>query len=105
MLFLLITYAGTFVIHTFQGIWGGMLIGTVVQTCVLFWLNYRTNWNKEVTNFIGATLPINFFFFSEFFTKRTSLRRKSPRHFSYIFQLYLFFLGWIKNTTVNNISP
>lgn len=32
-----------------QGIWGGMLIGTVVQTCVLFWLNYRTNWNKEAS--------------------------------------------------------
>lgn len=31
-----------------QGIWIGMLTGTVVQTLVLFWIVYRTNWNKEV---------------------------------------------------------
>lgn len=31
-----------------QGIWCGMLVGTVVQTIVLFIMIYRTNWNKEV---------------------------------------------------------
>lgn len=31
-----------------QGIWIGMLSGTVIQTLVLFWIVYRTNWNKEV---------------------------------------------------------
>ncbi|XP_048318341.2 protein DETOXIFICATION 29 [Ziziphus jujuba] len=32
-----------------QGIWIGMLSGTVVQTCVLFWMVYKTNWNKEAS--------------------------------------------------------
>ncbi|XP_042502986.1 protein DETOXIFICATION 29-like [Macadamia integrifolia] len=31
------------------GIWCGMLSGTILQTCVLFWLIYRTNWNKEAS--------------------------------------------------------
>ncbi|CAI0463310.1 unnamed protein product [Linum tenue] len=31
------------------GIWYGMLGGTVLQTLVLFWMVYRTNWNKEVS--------------------------------------------------------
>lgn len=30
-----------------KGIWYGMLTGTAVQTCVLFGLVYKTNWNKE----------------------------------------------------------
>ncbi|KAL2253653.1 UNVERIFIED_CONTAM: Protein DETOXIFICATION 31 [Sesamum indicum] len=30
-----------------QGIWCGMVLGTVVQTLILFWIVYRTNWNKE----------------------------------------------------------
>ena len=33
-----------------QGIWYGMMSGTVVQTCVLFLMVYKTNWNKEVIN-------------------------------------------------------
>ncbi|XP_059657870.1 protein DETOXIFICATION 29-like [Cornus florida] len=32
-----------------KGIWYGMLTGTVVQTCVLFWMIYKTNWNKEAS--------------------------------------------------------
>ncbi|KAG5522065.1 hypothetical protein RHGRI_034314 [Rhododendron griersonianum] len=32
------------------GIWDGMLAGTVLQTCILLWMIYRTNWNKEVSN-------------------------------------------------------
>ncbi|KAJ0039296.1 hypothetical protein Pint_22895 [Pistacia integerrima] len=31
------------------GIWCGMLSGTVVQTCVLFGMIYKTNWNKEAS--------------------------------------------------------
>ncbi|KAK8529396.1 hypothetical protein V6N13_102318 [Hibiscus sabdariffa] len=32
-----------------KGIWCGMLLGTVVQTCVLFGMIYRTNWSKEAS--------------------------------------------------------
>ncbi|KAL0414363.1 UNVERIFIED_CONTAM: protein DETOXIFICATION 31 [Sesamum radiatum] len=32
-----------------QGIWWGMTSGTVVQTLVLFWIVYRTNWDKEAS--------------------------------------------------------
>ncbi|KAA8529622.1 hypothetical protein F0562_034278 [Nyssa sinensis] len=32
-----------------KGIWIGMLSGTVVQTCILFWMIYRTNWSKEAS--------------------------------------------------------
>ncbi|KAI8528177.1 hypothetical protein RHMOL_Rhmol12G0130600 [Rhododendron molle] len=31
------------------GIWDGMLTGTVLQTCILLWMIYRTNWNKEAS--------------------------------------------------------
>jgi hypothetical protein len=31
-----------------QGIWGGMIGGLVVQTLVLIWVTFRTDWNKEV---------------------------------------------------------
>ncbi|XP_010251087.1 PREDICTED: protein DETOXIFICATION 29-like [Nelumbo nucifera] len=31
------------------GIWYGMLSGTILQTAVLFWMTYRTNWNKEAS--------------------------------------------------------
>ncbi|XP_014524557.1 protein DETOXIFICATION 29 [Vigna radiata var. radiata] len=31
------------------GIWSGMLSGTVLQTCVLFFMVYRTDWNKEAS--------------------------------------------------------
>ncbi|KAF5195849.1 Detoxification-like protein, partial [Thalictrum thalictroides] len=30
-----------------MGIWIGMISGTVVQTVILFFLTYRTNWKKE----------------------------------------------------------
>ncbi|XP_030553049.1 protein DETOXIFICATION 29-like [Rhodamnia argentea] len=32
-----------------EGIWCGMLTGTVVQTCVLIFIVSRTNWNKEAS--------------------------------------------------------
>ncbi|CAI9761740.1 unnamed protein product [Fraxinus pennsylvanica] len=32
-----------------QGIWSGMTMGTILQTLVLFYLVYRTNWNKEAS--------------------------------------------------------
>ncbi|PON64229.1 Multi antimicrobial extrusion protein [Parasponia andersonii] len=31
------------------GIWNGMLAGTVLQTCVLFWMVYKTDWHKEAS--------------------------------------------------------
>ncbi|XP_051122553.1 protein DETOXIFICATION 29-like [Andrographis paniculata] len=32
-----------------KGIWYGMVTGTVVQTLILFWIVYRTDWNKEAS--------------------------------------------------------
>ncbi|KAK9934569.1 hypothetical protein M0R45_021706 [Rubus argutus] len=32
-----------------MGIWIGMLLGTVLQTCVLFYMVYMTNWTKEAS--------------------------------------------------------
>ncbi|KAK9090304.1 hypothetical protein Sjap_023481 [Stephania japonica] len=32
-----------------QGIWLGMISGTVAQTCILLILTYRTNWDKEAS--------------------------------------------------------
>ncbi|KAL2510266.1 root hair specific 2 [Forsythia ovata] len=32
-----------------QGIWYGMTAGTILQTIILLWLVYRTNWNKEAS--------------------------------------------------------
>ncbi|XP_021719696.1 protein DETOXIFICATION 40-like isoform X1 [Chenopodium quinoa] len=31
-----------------KGIWGGMIGGTVIQTLILLWVTYRTDWEKEV---------------------------------------------------------
>lgn len=31
-----------------KGIWGGMIGGTVIQTLILVWVTYRTDWQKEV---------------------------------------------------------
>nr|CAD1819230.1 unnamed protein product [Ananas comosus var. bracteatus] len=30
------------------GIWGGMMGGTIMQTIILIWVTFRTDWNKEV---------------------------------------------------------
>nr|XP_009631178.1 protein DETOXIFICATION 31-like [Nicotiana tomentosiformis] len=32
-----------------QGIWYGMVSGTLIQTFALFWIVYKTNWNKEAS--------------------------------------------------------
>ncbi|KAL7261171.1 hypothetical protein ACSBR1_006754 [Camellia fascicularis] len=32
-----------------KGIWYGMVSGTIIQTCVLFLMIYRTNWNTEAS--------------------------------------------------------
>lgn len=32
-----------------KGIWWGMITGTIVQTCILIWMNYKTNWIKEAS--------------------------------------------------------
>lgn len=51
----------------FQGIWSGMIGGTIMQTLILIWVTYRTDWKKEVKSFkyfsIKATtilLHVNF---------------------------------------------
>ncbi|PKI61028.1 hypothetical protein CRG98_018590 [Punica granatum] len=31
-----------------KGIWSGMIGGTVLQTIILLWFTFRTDWNKEV---------------------------------------------------------
>ncbi|KAK9267367.1 hypothetical protein L1049_009792 [Liquidambar formosana] len=31
-----------------KGIWSGMIGGTVMQTVILLWVTFRTDWNKEV---------------------------------------------------------
>ncbi|XP_012091357.1 protein DETOXIFICATION 40 [Jatropha curcas] len=31
-----------------KGIWSGMLGGTILQTLILLWVTFRTDWNKEV---------------------------------------------------------
>ncbi|CAK9316223.1 unnamed protein product, partial [Citrullus colocynthis] len=31
-----------------KGIWLGMLSGTAMQTCILLWVTFRADWNKEV---------------------------------------------------------
>ncbi|KAA8526508.1 hypothetical protein F0562_008289 [Nyssa sinensis] len=31
-----------------KGLWSGMLGGTLMQTIILMWVTYRTDWNKEV---------------------------------------------------------
>ena len=36
-----------------QGIWYGMLSGTVLQTIILFLIIYKTNWNKEVCSLLN----------------------------------------------------
>ena len=33
---------------SWQGIWGGMIGGTCMQTAILLWVTLRTDWNKEV---------------------------------------------------------
>jgi hypothetical protein len=34
-----------------QGIWVGMLLGTLVQTIVLLFITSRTDWDKQVISF------------------------------------------------------
>ncbi|CAA0835911.1 MATE efflux family protein [Striga hermonthica] len=33
-----------------KGIWSGMIGGTAMQTLILLWVTFRTDWNKEVEN-------------------------------------------------------
>ncbi|CAL5345717.1 unnamed protein product [Camellia sinensis] len=30
-----------------KGIWSGMIMGTMIQTIILIWVTFRTNWDKE----------------------------------------------------------
>ncbi|KAJ3671570.1 hypothetical protein LUZ60_007649 [Juncus effusus] len=31
-----------------KGLWGGMIIGTTIQTFILIWITFGTDWHKEV---------------------------------------------------------
>ncbi|KAM1456125.1 hypothetical protein ACFX10_005268 [Malus domestica] len=33
-----------------EGIWSGMIGGTLMQTLILLWVTFRTDWDKEVDN-------------------------------------------------------
>jgi len=47
-----------------QGIWTGMISGTVVQTLILAIITLRCEWEKEVMVEIGKLWkPFHFFFF------------------------------------------
>lgn len=50
-----------YLLRSLQGIWTGMLGGTCMQTLILFWITFRTDWNKEVcmySTYIGANKRI-----------------------------------------------
>jgi multidrug resistance protein, MATE family len=41
-----------------QGVWSGMVIGgTLMQTLILLWVTFRTDWDKEVWSLILDALP------------------------------------------------
>nr|CAB3505031.1 unnamed protein product [Digitaria exilis] len=42
-----------------MGIWGGMIGGLIVQTLVLVWVTFRTDWNKEVLLVEQARMRLN----------------------------------------------
>ena len=50
---------------SWQGIWGGMIGGTCMQTAILLWVTLRTDWNKEVaiTEFVRRKIVCFFFHF------------------------------------------
>ncbi|KAF9602469.1 hypothetical protein IFM89_028020 [Coptis chinensis] len=33
-----------------KGIWCGMITGTLAQMCILFFITYRTKWDKEASD-------------------------------------------------------
>jgi len=44
----------------FQGIWIGMICGTSLQTLILLYMIYITNWNKEVPPLISGFIIKSF---------------------------------------------
>jgi hypothetical protein len=42
-------YSDSLVGTTLQGLWGGMIGGTLIQTLILIWITLRTDWDKEVS--------------------------------------------------------
>jgi hypothetical protein len=61
-----------------QGIWSGMIGGTFIQTLILLWITFRTDWNKEVNhkssfqyhiiNLMGSYAIIHLFKFKRIWT-------------------------------------
>ena len=52
-----------------QGIWGGLIGGTALQTAILLWVTIRTDWTKEVFLVIKPIVQIVEFTFPFFCTK------------------------------------
>jgi hypothetical protein len=48
-----------------QGIWSGMIGGTLMQTLILIWVTFRTNWDKEVCCHVGPKDMFASFFFDK----------------------------------------
>jgi hypothetical protein len=46
---------------TLQGIWSGMIGGTLMQTLILVWVTFRTDWEKEVR---AVTLHLRISYYS-----------------------------------------
>lgn len=38
-----------------QGIWSGMIGGTAMQTIILLWVTFRTDWNAEASSIYELT--------------------------------------------------
>jgi hypothetical protein len=49
----------TTVQNNMQGIWSGMIGGTLMQTLILVWVTFRTNWEKEVCTNCASCFFIN----------------------------------------------
>ena len=45
-----------------QGLWSGMIGGTLMQTVILVWVTLRTDWNKEVNVGFNYEFLSNFYY-------------------------------------------
>ncbi|XP_057792400.1 protein DETOXIFICATION 40-like isoform X1 [Salvia miltiorrhiza] len=83
-----------------KGIWSGMLGGTLMQTVILIWVTARTDWNKEVTNYI-IFCCIFFILISSIVFKylsRFSIKSWVVEYFLLLLFYSLFFSGKICDT-------
>ena len=64
-----------------QGIWAGMLCGTALQTAILMYMVYKTDWKAEV-------YPV--YYAEMFFPRRNSVLSKNKRRKLQIYNLTEF---------------